>query len=101
MASSLILSISPRPLSFPCPVSEATNATPANTDLQSVNDIDNFDPLPLTSEGRLFSCGLGRTPYEGEAMKKSIDWLYSHKPMQIDNNSFNYDAEDKVINSIE
>jgi DNA-binding beta-propeller fold protein YncE len=40
--------------------------------LQSVNDVDNFDPLPLTSEGRLFSGGLGRTPYEGEAMKKSI-----------------------------
>lgn len=35
-----------------------------------------------------------------EAMKKSIDWLRSHEPSQIDNSSFNYDAEDKVINSI-
>ena len=35
-----------------------------------------------------------------EEMKKSIDWLHSHKSTQIDNNSFNYDAEDKVINSI-
>jgi hypothetical protein len=31
---------------------------------------------------------------------ESVDWLHSHKPTQIDNKSFNYDAEDKIINSI-
>lgn len=30
-------------------------------------------------------------------LQKSIDWLRAHKPEKVDTDSFNYDAEDKVI----
>ena len=40
--------------------------------MSAVTDIDNVGSLPLTSEGRLFSGGMARTPYEGEAMRKLI-----------------------------
>jgi nucleoside-diphosphate-sugar epimerase len=32
-----------------------------------------------------------------DSMKKSIDWLRTHKPEQIDVNSFDYDSEDNAI----